>query len=613
MKQFSIPDRNDPNKNVDIHRYVIDSKTNPTAIIFGKFSPWTGINGHGRLLDYASQFFKDIIIVSPNRKGNDSKVDIFTDDQKEEIIKLANPGFKFMRVSSGFPPKLFSELVKNGIERPVICIGPDRIEEFSKYFIEFDKNNKSIEDTNDKDFGKGEFFSIKNRGSKNTSATKVREALLNNDKEEFLMLTQYNEDMWNTMRNMLKKNKLVESVNLISFNNFYYLINEGGNVVVRGESADKIPMDKINKEQFDELKIEIIDALRAFNKAFFNEYGTPLFPKFEDNVKTRKLFSGSTRLFFDKDFEEFRTFKKKVGDMDLQYPEENRDNLREFLKKNEDKTFGKMIFLGNGGNSPTQENTIFKTLSFSGLFQNIQFDFEPTFFESDVPSEFSTYAHYSSWTDMKNNVKGVFSKFIMRALVSSTERLKDIAVMTKTGKISKSPKYDDVGMRKFSVDKGVRIAFEPVIENVSIKKTEDGKPIYREIETSDSTYERNLDNIFSFVFGVIPNVEEKQKFHSFIGIINLMRKYLDIKTSEYVFDRFLKLMWSMSAQEIDQGSFDENGIQVNDYGIKKAAYDEFVKVFPEFKMSDNELLDYVLPFYTSLKVKKGEPKRMRIK
>ena len=52
-------------------------------------------------------------------------------------------------------------------------------------------------------------------------------------------------------------------------------------------------------------------------------------------------------------------------------------------------------------------------------------------------------------------------------------------------------------------------------------------------------------------------------------------------------------------------NFDENGIQVDDFETKKAAYDQFVKVFPKLKMSDKELMEYVKPFYAYLKRKKG--------
>jgi len=602
-KIFSVPNKKDPNETVNVHRYVLDPTDKPTAILYGKFSPWTGPNGHGRLLEFSKDYSRDIVIVSPKRAGDDPEVDIFTEDQKEEIIKKANPGIKFIRVDSGFPPKAFSELLKMGIKRPVFCVGPDRIKDMKKYFIKFDKDNQSISDIDNPKFGKGEFIASEDRGS-DTSATKVRKALITNNKKEFLRLTEYDDDMWYMMKKMLRNNNKSEQTSYVPFNNHY--ITEGGNVVVNGENADHIPIDKITEQQFLQLREDITNVLSALNETFLSTYGRPLFPKFKENIKSKKLFSGSTRLFFDKDFDVFKKYKKVVGDLDIQHPEKNSEDLHEFLIKSKGKKFGGMILFGNGGNSQLQENTIFKTKNYPNILENLQIDFEPTTFKNGVPTEFATFSHYSSWTDMKSGIKGAFAKFLLRALVSSKEKLIDnnIAVLTPTGKISKSQKYNHVGIRKFSVDKGVRIAFEPVLDDEdNITKTDDGKLIYNELDTSDSIYEQDLNEIFQYVYDKTPTASEIKRFHSYIGMLDMMKEYYDIETSKKVYDGFMNLIWSESAQETDRGSFDERGIQIKDFNIKKAAYDQFVKVFPEFKMTDKQLLDYVMPFYNALKVK----------
>jgi hypothetical protein len=602
MLKVQLPDRKDSSKMVDVYRYVIDENEEPTAVIFGKFSPWTGKKGHGRLLDAAKKKFKNVVIASPTRKQKDPKVDIFTDEQKEQIIEQ-DTGLPFYRLESSIPIRMFTALVEKGIKRPLLIVGPDRIDEFKKFFIEYNSTNKGIKDTQDPNFGKGEYYFIEDRGKTETSGTKVRKALLDNNKNEFIKLTGYGEEMWDTMRQMLKDNKVIkESLN---FNHFYYLI-EGGNVVVKGQSADKIPLDAISKKQYSELQQEIIGVLRGINKAFDAQNGKPLFPKFENNVKSGKLFSGSTRIFFEKSLDEFKRHKKSVGDIDIQYPNELMDKLQEFLASNEGKKFGKMIYLGSGGRSPTQENTIFTTKSFGDLFKNIQLDFEPTYWENDEPTEFSTFAHYSSWDDVRSKIKGVFSKYLMRAMVSAKESLGDVAIMTKTGKISTSEKYKDPSMRKFSVDKGMRVAFQPVLDNKGkIKKTEDGKPIYKELGTNKSVYERDLNDIFAFIFGQIPKGNEKEQLHSFVGSLKLMDKYLDKPLIKMIYSRFVDILWGKNGQEIEQGEWDEEGIQVEDFGVKKAAYDMFIKVFPEFKMNEKKLKEMVKPYYDALREKKG--------
>ena len=213
LENFSVIDRNDKSKKVDIVRYVIDHKDKPTAVLFGKFSPWTGSNGHNKLLDFAKEKFDEVIIVSPTRSSKDKNIDIFTDEQKEQIINKAVPNIKFYRIKSDIPMRMFTRVVDLGYERPVFIVGKDREKDFSNFFIKYNKNNKSVTDTNDKNFGKGEYLVV-SRDDKDTSATKVRNALKNNDKEEFLRLTGYDEDMWILMSNMISKTE--------NFTNFYY-------------------------------------------------------------------------------------------------------------------------------------------------------------------------------------------------------------------------------------------------------------------------------------------------------------------------------------------------------------------------------------------------------
>lgn len=213
---LKVPDRNNPRKTVTLKRYVIDDREEPTAIIFGKFSPWTGPKGHGLLVDFAKkQKFKNILIVSPlrekvERKGK-SDANIFTPEQRGMIIEKAT-GENFKNVKSSIPIRMFTELLNMGISRPVFIVGGDRGKDFRKIFVDYKKSNKGITDPKDKDFGKGEMLFIP-RTKSDTSATKVRKALVDGDVNEFLKLTGYKQDMWNFLRRILKQNKIIESAN----------------------------------------------------------------------------------------------------------------------------------------------------------------------------------------------------------------------------------------------------------------------------------------------------------------------------------------------------------------------------------------------------------------
>jgi len=211
---MSIVDYHIPGKDIIAKRYVIDN-VEPTAVIFGKFAPFSGPKGHGKLVDFAQKHFKNVIIVSPTRKTKDKNVDIFTDEQKAEIIQSAT-SLKFHRIPSDIPIRMFTRIVELGYERPVLIVGEDRKAEFSKFFQEYNPANRAVTDPNDPDFGKGEMVAL-SRTDDDTSATKVREAL-QADKEGFMKLTGYNESMWERMRSMLNKN-LVKSE---GFCYFYY-------------------------------------------------------------------------------------------------------------------------------------------------------------------------------------------------------------------------------------------------------------------------------------------------------------------------------------------------------------------------------------------------------
>lgn len=608
MLEVEVPDRDDPNKTVKVNRYVIDPKEKATGVVFGKFIPWTGPKGHGRLVELAEkQFGKgNYIIASPFRKGNNPKVDIFTDEQKAKIIETANPGVKFIRIQGVFPPKIFTTLIyDHDIKRPVLVVGPDRIEEFKKFFREYKSTNKGTEDPNDKElFGKGEYYYIS--GERDTSGTKVRDALLKGNKKEFMALTGYDQKMWDLMRSMLKTNGIIKE-NCMRFGQFY--LTEGGNVVVKGTPADKIPVEKLSEEQFEQAKEEILALLRALDTNYNKATGRNLWKNLDSLIKSGKIFSGSTRLFFSKPYEEFIKYKKAVGDIDLQIPEEEIDSLNKFLDSNEGKQFGPFTFLGQGGRSPLQTNTIFQTKSFPGLFKSVQLDFEPTFWEKGSPTEFSTFGHYSSWEDIKSSIKGVFIKYLLRILVGM-EKLGKIAVQTKTGKISTSDRFKEpVAEKGFSADKGVRTKFEPILDDKGqIKKTEDGTPIYRELATAESNYERNLDNIFSIVFKQAPTSEEKKNFHSFVGTLQMMKKYLTLEQIKSIFKRFKMLLWGRMAQEIEQGQFTD-GINQNDFKTKMAAYNKILEVFPELKAEEERFDELIKNYYDELSQKKLKVKK----
>jgi len=199
VEQFEVPDRKDPSKTVVVNRYVLDPKAEPTAVIFGKFNPWTGPNGHGRLITTAKKNgLKKLAIASPEKTDKD----LFTREQKDELIDRAT-NITPLIVKTSIPIRMFTDLLSQGVERPVLIIGEDREKDFSKFFIPYSKNNSRVTDMSDKNFGKGEYVvSPRNQ----TSATSVRKALLDGDDSKFLELTGYDQETLDLMKDMLRKN-----------------------------------------------------------------------------------------------------------------------------------------------------------------------------------------------------------------------------------------------------------------------------------------------------------------------------------------------------------------------------------------------------------------------
>lgn len=360
----------------------------------------------------------------------------------------------------------------------------------------------------------------------------------------------------------------------------FYLI-EGGNVRVPDPDSDKgyieaekLDLTKLTDKDFEYIKIALINCFKEFNKAFKDEYGEPFWKNEDKLIKSAIVFSGSTRPLFSKHFKDYTEFKKSVGDLDLQIPEELMTKMKTFLEKNKNKTFGEFKFKGFTA-AGTQLNGLLEfPENWKQIINHIQIDFEGTPFKNGLPTEFATLGHYSSWQDISHGVKGLFAKYLLRALVSSIKTEK-VTIVGKTGKpLSREPIQSFLG---FSVDKGVRVKIKPVLDDKGEIKITNGLPTYIETPTSDSTYEQDLSKIYSLVFGEMPSEKEKTSLYSFIRLLDEMKKKLSPDKIEEVFNRFAELLWAPGAQGIERN--DPEG----DKEIKSAAYKAFVDKFPELK------------------------------
>jgi len=374
---------------------------------------------------------------------------------------------------------------------------------------------------------------------------------------------------------------------------FRTFLKEGGNVVLKtGEAAQKIPMDQVERK---ELQKVLRDTLVALNKKFEAKFDHPLWKNFDELVRKEMLYSGSSRIFFKDSVsdEEFKKYKSKVGDLDLMFPLHLKGELKQLLDSIIGQQVGPCRYVDEGGNSPSQYNTLFELPEeYWDKIKYVQVDFEPVDAneETGEPTEFSLFAHYSSWKDIQEGVKGLFSKYLYRSIFSNIEKISNYVILTDSGKVSKSKEFEsEIGKYKFSVDRGVRIGYVPVMDADGTQKMVDGKFAYKKDDKSN--YEQGMQVIFNMAYQKDPTDSELKAMHSFVGSLDLIAQNFDKAKIENIFVRFIELIWGQGAQGIERDN------PKGDFEIKKTAYDLFLKKFPYLKSHDKQIQQELKVFY----------------
>ena len=235
IKNVKSPWKKDKGANIDSPVYTYKKGDKPLGVIYGCFSPFTGKYGHARLLDRGEQEgIEDFIIVSPYKNQPiDNDRNMFTLEQK---VKIAEAGCKDLgyNILGAYTSKahFFLDALYEYAEmypdyRLVLICGPDRADLYGKYCVPFGEEYE-LQDEND--IGKFEILYCTDRGDKEVSGTKVREAIRNGDKEAFLEMTGYSPKMWNLCVKFAAKNGVLdlEGYNMKENTNttFQKLLNE---------------------------------------------------------------------------------------------------------------------------------------------------------------------------------------------------------------------------------------------------------------------------------------------------------------------------------------------------------------------------------------------------
>ena len=124
------------------------------------------------------------------------------------------------------------------------------------------------------------------------------------------------------------------------------MINEGGNVSIKGIDAQKIPVKEIGLKKFQD---DFKKMFKKLNKMFYKEYGEYVWSN-DSIIDTGFVFNGSTSFLMDPEYlskeDELKILKPTSGDVDIMVPEDLKDKLMEFLTKIEDTEIENFKFIG---------------------------------------------------------------------------------------------------------------------------------------------------------------------------------------------------------------------------------------------------------------------------
>jgi len=406
-------------------------------------------------------------------------------------------------------------------------------------------------------------------------------------------------------------------------------LDEGGNVQVGERQAEKIEVARVQRQRFVEdmraLFKNLNDRYIAYTRKLGNE--EPLYnPNTIDRFLSGPGFGGSTGVFFDlsKSDEVFASKKKKLGDIDIYIPREAYVNLFHMLREIEgtkviDLPEGRSVdyvgqidedAVGNQINSLFVYN--FTDADGSPAQINMQVDFvKARFTEEGLPHSSIVHSHGSNEMDLMAGIKGFAKNYLIASLTSKLTKVKGKLATPKSTPekitISKTIDGDELALYTFSTDYGFRQARA----KLGVKDEYD---VYINIAYADDRV-LEIKEGFKLIFGVEPDDVELDLFHSYLGTLQLMRKYLldDIRDGkplyESIFDSILYKCFFVEvkadepdnikvtlAQPTERENFDL------DREVKTSMVNAFYEVFPEILSRQEEVNQMIDRYYQYLPI-----------
>ena len=371
----------------------------------------------------------------------------------------------------------------------------------------------------------------------------------------------------------------------------------------RETSAEKIDMVKTGRKEFT---TKFIKLFKELNKQFFKKNKVKLWQD-ENKLVTGEMFNGSTSFIFDLNIkdEEILKYKKSSGDLDVIVPKHLKQELFTFLVPLQGKEIVKDIeFIGitNAKNFGETIICIFAaTFGDYKVMAQVDFELLPVD-EAGTPNEWAKFSHSSSFDDAKIGIKGVGHKYLIQAIIGAASVRDDIVVVTNKSTIEKPrlKKLDGLPrMLKFSVDRGVRIAYQLVKKPDGSVFKIDGKDVYRELQTSESEFATVVRDIYKLVFQRLEGNEQDEKlFWSMKGVAELMNKHLSKEDTNRTMNRLIDMLWGL-------GKGSRSGQQLEDrnpewdFELKNGIYSYLVKTLKHYKHSskvDAQIKEYYKNF-----------------
>ena len=388
-------------------------------------------------------------------------------------------------------------------------------------------------------------------------------------------------------------------------------LNEGGNTTVQTRGgvetkADTIPLKDIGRRTFVNRFTEVLIAINNQYKA---DHGEKLWAD-EKLITKGTIFNGSTSYIMSPDYsdEEIVQHKQIAGDLDVMVPRESGANLYETMERLENKEIVPgATYMGTNAKTKTKlGNTMICivlmefTVNKGAIRIPAQIDFELSDFINDVPTDWASFSHSSSFDDVKAGVKGVHHKYLLRALIGAKSQRDDIVLVTPASTLEKmnfkKKQPNLVRLLQFGVDSGIGQGYAQMVDAKGKPIKLKGKFVYREKkkEEREKSYNKSLDNLYVIAFGEENKSTKKQmeSLYSFVGILDLGKKKLDKKEQQLTLDRYFDILFSVTGGQVQP--IDTDNPQ-NDVIMKSAAYNKIMNAWglKRHKNFDEVVSNYV--------------------